>query len=203
MAELRSIRVRGECPRCGEVVETDAPRDSRGRSKVTWRGPCPAEGCEGRIIANRIPGQTDPGPLEDSTPAKGSTRARGQMTLADVQRIARWEDPPPPPATSSPSSSSSSIDHDVTPTPAPTDQEILGHADRPDARPDAGIRAAAATEAGAGDPDRAERGPAFDRPPDRGPAAAHDAGGRFTRAPWWRRRGRARADHREVIPGIY
>ncbi len=83
----RPIRVRGECPRCGEVVETDAGFDGRGRAKVTWRGPCPADGCEGRIIAKRVPGQTDPGPTEDTSPAKSGKGPRGQMRLEDVRRM--------------------------------------------------------------------------------------------------------------------
>jgi len=53
------VKVRGSCPKCGHVVDTEAPRD-----RVTWRGPCPrkhaGKKCDGRIVARRVAGADEP-----------------------------------------------------------------------------------------------------------------------------------------------
>lgn len=72
--ELMGVSVRGECPKCGHQVQTEAPRD-----RVTWRGPCPVDGCGTRVIARRIsPDGTGP----DAPPAATGTAPGGTATSA-------------------------------------------------------------------------------------------------------------------------
>ncbi len=44
-----ALQVRGVCPKCRHVVNTTAPP-----RRATWRGPCPVNGCEGRVIAKAV-----------------------------------------------------------------------------------------------------------------------------------------------------
>lgn len=50
-----ALQVRGVCPKCRHVVNTTAPP-----RRATWRGPCPVQGCEGRVIAKAVRDLTPP-----------------------------------------------------------------------------------------------------------------------------------------------
>ena len=73
--ELMGVSVRGECPKCGHQVQTEAPRD-----RVTWRGPCPVDGCVTRVIARRI---SPDGTGRDGYGAGGDRDERGRGRPGD------------------------------------------------------------------------------------------------------------------------
>jgi hypothetical protein len=43
-----ALQVHGKCPKCGHEFDTVAMKN-----RVTWRGPCPVEGCGQTVVARR------------------------------------------------------------------------------------------------------------------------------------------------------
>lgn len=90
------LKVRGTCGKCGHVVTTTAAK-----GRATWRGPCPAEGCDGKVYASRIkePEKTKPGAgaPADTTPPPAAGRPR-RTKVVRVRGYTRSTDAGPKPA---------------------------------------------------------------------------------------------------------
>jgi len=98
MTPPKGVKVRGTCRGCGFVVETEAPK-----GRVTWRGPCPADGCHHRVVAHRVAPVEDQPAADVKPPATGKRRARrvtsyGSGPSRGVGRGARGPDPANGPA---------------------------------------------------------------------------------------------------------
>lgn len=74
---MSGILAKGECPRCHRKVEKLPPKD-----RVTWRGPCPRTGCEGKIIARLPRGTADP--TESDVEQHADTKQPGKKAIPRV-----------------------------------------------------------------------------------------------------------------------
>jgi len=93
MTPPKGVRVHAVCPDCGTVIDTTAPK-----GRVTWRGKCPGESCNRRIVAHRVrPGNEPAKPPktdDDKPPARRRAR-RGTYDdgTSSVERPARRRPP--------------------------------------------------------------------------------------------------------------
>ena len=60
------LPVRGTCPKCKHVLNETAPK-----GRFTWRGECPQDGCDGRVVCRRLdsPAGTKKAPQAAPEPA--------------------------------------------------------------------------------------------------------------------------------------
>jgi hypothetical protein len=84
------VRVSGTCSG-GHLTERDADLDPSGRSRLTWRGTCPTDGCGAYLLARRIKGRpAAPKPETSPPPATTPAPPRARRT---VRKVTAYREP--------------------------------------------------------------------------------------------------------------
>lgn len=89
------VRVAGSCP-AGHALERDAELDGYGRPRLTWRGPCPTDGCAAYLVARRIKNhQRTAAPASEPTPTPTTPAPAARRA---VRKVTAYRDAPSRPA---------------------------------------------------------------------------------------------------------